>query len=95
MRWHAGSMSQVNKVTLLLGVFFLGCAAERLIVPPARAGTTPQRWEYACKDESGDKDVTKMANAFAQQGWELVGAGTRRGIGNGDDPTWCFKRSLP
>jgi hypothetical protein len=82
-------MSQAKKTALLLGVFFLGCAAERLIVPPARAGTSPMRWEYTCKIEWGDKDVTRMANEFGTQGWELTAAG---GSGN---TMWCFKRPLP
>jgi hypothetical protein len=33
--WHPWPMNQLTKVALLLGVFFLGCAAERLVVPPA------------------------------------------------------------
>jgi hypothetical protein len=61
-------------VALLLGIV-LGCAAERvLVVPPAHAGTTPQRWEYACRNASGEKEPTDTANQFGQQGWELVGA---------------------
>jgi len=88
-------MSQAKKVALLLGVFFLGCAAERLIVPPAHAGSTPQRWEYACKEAGGEKDVAKMANQFGAAGWELVGGSTATGYNGGIEPTWCFKRPLP
>ena len=83
-------MSQFKKVTLLLGVFFLGCAAERLIVPPARAGTNPQRWEYVCKEEYGEDGVTKIAKEFGAQGWELAAA-----AGPGTRVAWCFKRPLP
>jgi hypothetical protein len=83
-------MSQAKKIAFFLGVFFLGCAAERLIVPPARAGTTPQRWEYTCKDETGDGDATTMANQMGREGWELATAGT-----HAYGATWCFKRPLP
>jgi hypothetical protein len=89
-------MSQAKKVALLLAVFFLGCAAERFIVPPARAGTSPQRWEYAC--QRATEDVTKMANAFGLQGWELTAAaGTAWGgaLSHEETMLWCFKRPLP
>ena len=86
--WHPGGMNQILKVGALLGVFFLGCAAEHFVVPPAHAGTSPQTWEYSCKSESGDDDVTKMANEFGAQGWEMVAADHQ---GNGK-PVWCFKR---
>jgi hypothetical protein len=86
-------MSQAKTAFVLLVVFFAGCAAERLlVVPPARAGTNPQRWEYFCKDMSGDPDVNKAATLAGQQGWELAAAGnTDRAAG----ATWCFKRPLP
>jgi hypothetical protein len=81
-------MSQTKTFAVLLVVFFAGCAAERLlVVPPARAGTNPQRWEYACKDARGDENVTKMANEKGQQGWELSASGPYA--------AWCFKRPLP
>jgi hypothetical protein len=83
-------MSQVSKVALFLVVFFLGCAAERLVVPPARAGAPSTRWEYVCRTERGDEDVTTMANEFGAQGWELTAAGTKA-----YEATWCFKRPLP
>jgi hypothetical protein len=90
-------MSQAKKVALLLGVFFIGCAAEHfIVVPPARAGTTPQRWEYAC--ERANDDVTKMANRYGIQGWELAAAaGEAWGGAMAHDETmiWCFKRPLP
>jgi hypothetical protein len=85
-------MSQAKKVALLLGVFFLGCAAERLIVPPARAGTNPQRWEYFCKTEFGEKDVARMANELGQQGWEMTAVGV---LPMGTNEDWCFRRPLP
>jgi hypothetical protein len=75
-------------VMLLLGIV-IGCAAERLIVvPPARAGTSPQRWEYACRDTPwGTEAKTQMANQFGEQGWDLAGVI----VGS----QWCFKRPLP
>jgi hypothetical protein len=81
-------MSQTKTAFVLLVVFFAGCAASRiLVIPPARAGTAPQHWEYFCKDVRGDDDaVSKMANQAGQQGWEMAGV---------DATTWCFKRPLP
>jgi hypothetical protein len=76
---------------LLLGII-VGCAAERvLVVPPAHAATTPPRWEYACANVNGADDVTKAANAYGQQGWEMVAASEVPRYAE----TWCFKRPLP
>ena len=86
----------MNKSKLLVGVvggFLLGCAGSELaslVVPPARAGTSPQKWEYVCKAASGDADTTAMANAFGKEGWEMLG-----GAGNPGTMRWCFKRPLP
>jgi hypothetical protein len=89
-------MSQAKTAFVLLVVFFAGCAASRIMaVPSARAGTTAQRWEYACRNESGDEDVTKMASAMGQQGWEMVAASSVIHAGTSDSITWCFKRPLP
>jgi hypothetical protein len=87
-------MSQASKVALFLLVFFFGCAAERLVVPPARAGGPTTRWEYRCKEESGEKYVAEMANAFGAEGWEMAGVG-RTGTMATSDNVWCFKRTLP
>jgi hypothetical protein len=85
--------SSNSLAVLVLGVI-LGCAAEHvLVVPPARAGTSPQRWEYVCKDELGASRVAQMADQFGQEGWELVTAAA--GMGPGAEVTWCFKRPLP
>jgi hypothetical protein len=81
-------MNQLTKVALLLGVFLLGCAAEDLVVPPARAGTSPTRWEYACKTGYAESDVATIANKFGPEGWELAGVGSAFGGGS----VWCFKR---
>jgi hypothetical protein len=93
-------MNQAKSAFVLLVVFFAGCAAERLlVVPPARADTNPQRWEYACAKQDGSfdpqDDVKRIANKFGQQGWELAAA-TSTNIGGSTTTTlWCFKRPLP
>jgi hypothetical protein len=85
-------MSQPKTAFALLVVFFAGCAASRLVVPPAHASTSPQRWEYACKNLKGEADVAKAANEVGQQGWELAAAGLYEPT---QGATWCFKRPLP
>jgi hypothetical protein len=90
-------MSQIKRIALLLGVFFLGCAGAHLMVAsPARAATTTQRWEYSC--QRATDDITKMANGLGAQGWELTaaaGAGSGTGLGQNQTMVWCFKRPLP
>jgi hypothetical protein len=90
-------MNQTKRVVLLLGVFFAGCAAEqvasRYAVPPAHAEGPARRWEYAC--QRADEDITKMANQFGAEGWEMVaaaGAGSGAGWGAHETMVWCFKR---
>jgi hypothetical protein len=83
-------MNRAKTAFALLVVFFAGCAAERLlVVPPARAGTTPQRWEYACTRLSAsntEAEHASKANRYGAEGWEMSTL-----IG------WdlCFKRPLP
>jgi hypothetical protein len=83
-------MNRAKTAFALLLVFCAGCAAERLlVVPPARAGTSPQRWEYACgKNGTFDEpqDLVKTANNFGAEGWELIGF---------TGAWYCFKRPLP
>jgi hypothetical protein len=89
-------------------VFIIGCAtggvssqlaSSQLIVPPARAGTNPTRWEYLCASNSMllSSDMTRSGS----EGWELVSAvpvheehespaGSRA-----DGFVYCFKRPLP
>jgi hypothetical protein len=82
-------------------VFVLGCVASQIastfVVPPARAGTNPTRWEYHCFAGNAS---TEYFNKLGQQGWELAGAaGAGAGAGNSFDKElqlqWCFKRQLP
>jgi hypothetical protein len=80
-------MNRAKTAAMLLVVFFAGCAAERLlVVPPARAETNPQRWEYACFKYFDIGSTTEKANEFGAQGWEMVSA---------SNVPWCFKRPLP
>jgi hypothetical protein len=79
-----------KKIVLgLLGAFLFGCVASQMtafVVPPARAGTAPQRWEYVCNAGRSPENITAMANAYGQEGWEMSG---------GAGPVLCFKRPLP
>ena len=74
-------------VGLALGLA-IGCAAAPFVVPPARAGTNPQKWEYSCFDDFGAESVGSKANQMGAQGWEMAAAA-------GGKSTWCFKRPLP
>lgn len=88
-----------TKTLLLFTVaLMIGCAAgavgSQLVIPAARAGTTPQRWEYVCI-ESGDDvmQLTAVANRAGQQGWELTAASiSDGGTSVTNDAFWCFKR---
>ncbi len=66
----------------------IGCAvaSSPLVFPPARAGTTPQKWEYTCFKETNLNEITKKSNRAGSQGWEMVTV---------MDFRWCFKRPLP
>jgi hypothetical protein len=79
--------------------FLIGCVAHQsvsaLSVPPARAGTSPARWEYECAEVTDD--VTTAVNRLGAEGWELV---TAAGLGwaldykREEKMVWCFKRPL-
>lgn len=72
-------------VAVLAAGFAAGCLASSLsqsLVPPVRAGTSPQRWEYYCNN-----DVTRF-NLLGYEGWEMAAGGGVAG-------TFCFKRPLP
>jgi len=77
-------------VALLAGCI-IGATASRLVVPPVRAGTNPQKWEYKCFDEGGAHSVEAKANKLGAVGFELVTGSSDRTY-NG---AWCFKRRLP
>lgn len=89
-----------KKLSVGLGfvvAFLAGCLArETFIVPPARAGTSPTRWEYECMEET--ENVAANADKYGAKGWELAaaaGAGWGSGIAAGHSMKWCFKRPLP
>ena len=64
--------------------FLVGCLVGQVVIPPVRAGTNPQRWEYMCAPNS-------EANKAGAQGWELVQIEKGTSFSN----NWCFKRTLP
>jgi hypothetical protein len=78
-----------SKVLVAL-VFLAGCvvggASSQLVIPPARAGTTPTRWQYICTD-----DVEALREA-GQKGWELVTATVAGEYGTIRE--YCLKRPL-
>ncbi len=89
----AGTRSVGLSVVFLIGCAVGGAASSRFVAPPARAGTSPTRWEHTCF--YGDKGITEKSNELGAEGWEMV-AGA--GAGNGSGFTaemkfiWCFKR---
>ena len=81
----------------VVAAFVIGCVASQavmpLVVPPIRAGTNPQKWEYSCFSERDVDEVTKKSNEMGAQGWELASS-----MGAASAPmvaAWCFKRPLP
>ena len=81
--------SAMMGIGLALGLA-IGCAAAPFVVPPARAGTNPQKWEYMCFQDHDSESVAQSANKAGAEGWEMAvssGAGGRF--------LWCFKRALP
>ncbi len=70
-------------------VFVAGCVAAQFIVPPVRAGTTPQKWEYIClgggPGEQVNEELMKTFNDSGAQGWEMFASWNAN----------CFKRPLP
>jgi hypothetical protein len=83
-------------------VFVIGCAtgsvAHQLVVPPARAGTTPTRWEHFCSEVDGDA-LTAELNKMGVEGWELASVAPHHLVGNfgtkHDGFIFCSKRALP
>jgi hypothetical protein len=79
---------------VLIGcVFLVGCVTggigSQFVSPPARAGTTPQRWEYICAEAPSVADL----NQAGRNGWELVTATLENGT-TFAGPTLCLKRPL-
>ena len=94
-------MSKSKMILGFVGALVLGYAANQIApfaVPPARAGTSPQKWEYTCKPvarggtniEKEAHDTAAIASALGREGWEMSGGGPRdNGYG-----IWCFRRAL-
>ena len=86
-------MNKLSVSGLIVAAFLVGCAttmvAAPTIVPPARAGTAPVKWEYQCERmKEDDKTMTEELNKYGAEGWELaVTAGSR-------SSRFCFKRQL-
>jgi len=86
-------------------IFIIGCAAggvaSQLVIPPARAGTNPTRWEYLC--QQGNAALTSSLNGAGLEGWELVNVlALHQSVVSGmsgeirtDLLMTCFKRALP
>jgi hypothetical protein len=79
-----------HKLTLsfaLTTAFFAGCVAHQLVViPPARAGTDVQRWEYLLIESSGVEEWKQQSAKAGREGWELV---------YGQNYATVYKRRLP
>lgn len=86
-------------------MFIVGCAtgsvAAQLVVPPARAGTAPTRWEYHCLSIGGGA-VTSTLNKLSAEGWELASVApsheAREVVGGSyevDAFIACARRALP
>ncbi len=86
------------KTSIALVALLVGCGASavasQLVIPKARAGTSPTRWEYLClvaqpEVTNRTKSDVETFNRAGAEGWELAAVG---GVG---DVAWCFKRQLP
>ena len=90
-------------IGLTIAVAFLtGCltamVATKLVVPPAHAGTNPQKWEYYCTDEGirlDEKIITESFNRVGKEGWELASVASATIYENFlTEAMFCFKRPL-
>ena len=85
-------------------VFVVGCmtggVASQLAVPKARAGTSPARWDYYCKESDASVPLADM-NKSGAEGWELVSVSTTKYAQkfNNDyesaTAVYCNKRPVP
>ena len=99
----------MNKTILtmsLLITFLLGCVTTQIamqsernfIVPPVKAGTNPQRWEYKCfhEHQSNAATIEVKSNRLGLKGWDMVSiGGAGGGMLDGHHVSICFKRALP
>ena len=85
-------------------LFVIGCAtggvASQLVVPPARAGANPTRWEYYCSSAEPGK-INDTLNKMGAEGWEMSSGFVSTFQGRFDKGLvaeaygFCFKRALP
>lgn len=92
---------------LIAIIFLIGCAtggvASQLVapvVPAARAGTNPTRWEYFCLTVNHRQgSLTAEMNKAGAAGWELVSVAPQQSIARGyssdEGMLFCAKRALP
>jgi hypothetical protein len=78
----------MNRSTLALAIVCaaaIGCAAGAVatsrVVPPARAGSNPQKWEMTCVEENNARKLKDWGNKAGDQGWELAAASTPIDVG--------------
>lgn len=60
-------------IALLVGCV-VGSVGTQLVVPPAKAATSPTRWEYyfTSLEVGRDRENTQKLNKIGAQGWELT-----------------------
>jgi hypothetical protein len=72
-------------------LFVLGCAtggvASQVVIPSARAGIAPQRWEHFCMENPSAEGLNKAGS----EGWELVTVTSHPNVA---DYMFCFKRPV-
>jgi hypothetical protein len=84
----------IGAAVLFLVGCIVGSVSSQLVVPPARAQTSPARWEYFCFEAPNTPaQVTKALNEAGAQGWDLVEANSYGAINV--DALFCTKRVLP
>jgi hypothetical protein len=91
-RDHRGMRHLVIGSVFLVGCVVGGVGASLVSAPVARAGTTPQRWEYWCFQDTGrgPEPTLPQLNQAGQQGWELVSAMTHNDVYG----VYCMKRAI-
>jgi hypothetical protein len=86
-------MKRLYLAMALTIAFLVGCitahVASDLVVPPARAGTSPQKWEYMCVRDTDLERIQSIANKAGGEGWKMASAA------GGVVMIWCFERPLP
>jgi len=90
-------MKKTGLAALILIAFLIGCgtstAVQQLLVPPARAQTNPQRFEYHCVKifRMEPEELGPMFSKLGAEGWELS---IPIAMVQGQTLGACFKRPL-